>query len=261
MRPKRDCHYAQEPKDGRYACGTFLTATSTMTEDREKVTCRRCTRSGQTYAAVLQKRPRVQNRNPVHWVPAPGATQYPCGVGVDPTRLSSTLASALTCGRCIRFGNTPEQRFWKKVNKDGPNKIGTPCWLWVGALQQNGYGSFWLNRTSIGAHRYSYNLHNGVTLPSHLCACHKCDTPLCVNPEHLFAGTHDDNAKDMAKKQRAPNWDKRAPKENKPLALEMLRGDFTRDEIVAATGFNLNTLRNWYRQGQHLLKRDVRNGK
>lgn len=77
------------------------------------------------------------------------------------------------------------------------------CWLWTGSLQQNGYGrcSFKIFPTNL-AHRASYSLFRGrITKGLHV--LHKCDIKNCVNPEHLFLGTHNDNMKDMVIKQRS----------------------------------------------------------
>jgi hypothetical protein len=91
---------------------------------------------------------------------------------------------------------TIEQRFWKHVEKtDG-------CWLWTGApSRENGYGRFNHNKKSFSAHRYSLELHKGP-IPEGLFACHHCDTPACVNPEHLYAGTPQENMNDMVVRGR-----------------------------------------------------------
>ena len=83
------------------------------------------------------------------------------------------------------FGE-PEVRFWAYVVK-GPG-----CWKWTGSPRSaTGYGSF----NGTGAHRYSYELHNGP-IPKGLVVRHLCHNPSCVNPDHLRIGTYKENAGD-----------------------------------------------------------------
>src|SRR6266567_1582450 len=100
--------------------------------------------------------------------------------------------------RCKRASRVPpEQRFWPKVRKT------STCWLWTGMKHYKfGYGFF---QVGIGdrqlAHRISWKIHNGP-IPDGLYVLHKCDTPPCVNPDHLFLGTYYDNMDDMDQKGR-----------------------------------------------------------
>lgn len=89
------------------------------------------------------------------------------------------------------------ERFEKFVYPD-PN---SGCFIWGGACNNWGYGSFGIGRRSMAAHRYAWLL-AGNELPAGLFVLHKCDTPCCVNPEHLYLGTHQDNMSDMARRQR-----------------------------------------------------------
>lgn len=98
-----------------------------------------------------------------------------------------------------------EQRFWSKVNKNGPTMphMDTSCWVWTMGYWRFGYGRFQLNwKKAVYAHRVSWELINGP-IPVGLFVLHKCDNPPCINPAHLFLGTNTDNMRDMASKGRA----------------------------------------------------------
>lgn len=96
-------------------------------------------------------------------------------------------------------GLTPEERFWLRVNKLGPDE----CWPWRGAQATKGYGFFYAGGKKIHATRFSWSLNNGLEWPVGLICCHSCDNPPCVNPSHLWAGTIRDNAIDMSRKGRS----------------------------------------------------------
>ena len=82
----------------------------------------------------------------------------------------------------------------------------TGCWIWMGpvwAKNQNFcYGRVNTDGKAITAHRAAYELFVGP-IPKGMFVCHRCDTPLCVNPTHLFLGTHEDNMRDMVAKKRS----------------------------------------------------------
>jgi hypothetical protein len=99
-----------------------------------------------------------------------------------------------------------EDRFWSKVNKDGPIHplLGTACWVWTRARTGFGYGKIGRGlreRRTIDAHRLSWEIHHGPVPPG-LHVLHKCDNPPCVRPEHLFTGTRSDNMSDAESKGR-----------------------------------------------------------
>ena len=81
------------------------------------------------------------------------------------------------------------------------------CWLWEKATNGTGYGVFRIGsltdgtRKQVTAHRLSYELHKGA-VPEDLYICHKCDVKLCVNPDHLYAGTHAENTRDAVERGR-----------------------------------------------------------
>jgi len=92
-----------------------------------------------------------------------------------------------------------EERFLEKVCPD----VNSGCWLWSGFLGRGGYGQFRASDKTQPAHRFSYEFYNGLSIgDKSMCVCHKCDTPSCVNPNHLFLGSFQENMDDMKRKGR-----------------------------------------------------------
>lgn len=101
----------------------------------------------------------------------------------------------------MAYGPTPksaEERFWARVHKtDG-------CWYWGGVHFGNKYGLLMVDGKNKTSHRFSYEIHKGE-IPVGGIICHTCDVRNCVNPEHLYCGTHEDNTRDIIERKRFGN--------------------------------------------------------
>ena len=114
-----------------------------------------------------------------------------------------------------------ETRFWKKVDK---STSAHGCWLWTGATTNYGYGVIGRGRRREGiarAHVLSYEWAYGP-VPAGMVVCHDCDTPACVNPEHLFAAPQTENIADMNRKGRGIPPPRKAREANPSAKLDYL---------------------------------------
>jgi hypothetical protein len=121
-------------------------------------------------------------------------------------------AKAVPCTpKEIKLTPADEARFWSKVNKDGPMMphMDTPCWVWTAGKFSDGYGQMWAGGKNYRSHRIAWALINGeISKDGSLCVCHKCDIPVCCNPNHLFLGTTAENMRDRNSKGRQATGDK-----------------------------------------------------
>lgn len=118
-----------------------------------------------------------------------------------------TCASQLWIDRAI----AQSSRYWRKVNKDGPESptAAGNCWLWTCGKDADGYGKFAITaprgempkQKHVRAHRVSYAMVHGP-IGDDSVVMHACDTPACVNPLHLTLGTQADNRIDCGNKGR-----------------------------------------------------------
>lgn len=117
--------------------------------------------------------------------------------------------------------------FWEKVQKTDT------CWIWTASKRYKGYGAFcWKDGTTYlngRAHRFAYQLLVGP-IPDGMFVLHKCDVPACVNPEHLFLGTNQDNVDDMMRKGRHVSGGTYGPG-NYKRGTEHWRSKLTPDDV------------------------------
>lgn len=98
------------------------------------------------------------------------------------------------------------ERFWEKVEIRNSDD----CWLWRGALSSHGYGNLGSgDGKTLRAHCVSFELAYGG-LPPGCVICHRCDSPACVNPNHLYAASQAANLGDMAAKGRSAHGERSA---------------------------------------------------
>ena len=90
-------------------------------------------------------------------------------------------------------------RFWLHVDKSGE------CWIWIGSIMNNGYGEIGISHNkkhrNVSTHRFSWIISHGA-IPDKKYICHTCDNKSCVNPDHLYVGTHSDNIRDAVIRNR-----------------------------------------------------------
>jgi hypothetical protein len=134
------------------------------------------------------------------------------------------------------------------------------CWLWLGRLNEWGYGVFRENGKTTLAHRSSWIAENGE-IPKGMLACHLCDIPACINPEHLWLGTDLDNSSDCIKKGRNrqlaggkhPNASMTEDQAKEAIFLISKRDDGEIAEIIGCTKNAVNLIRR-NRTWRHLAR-------
>jgi hypothetical protein len=169
-----------------------------------------------------------------------------------PARLevkSNPLRTSL--GKSWQRMNTPEklaaiitpaklEQFWSRVTKGGKDD----CWEWCGAIgKTRGYGMFQFGGSPVAAHRASWMIHKGV-IPADIYVLHRCDNPPCVNPNHLFLGTNQDNYDDRDAKGRVAHGERAAKaKLTESQVLAIRKSDESDAALGRVYGVHASTIR------------------
>jgi len=118
------------------------------------------------------------------------------------------------------------------------------CMIYMKKLNKKGYAQSSKNNKTVEGHRAAYEARFGP-IPKGMCVCHRCDTPSCVNPDHMFLGTHRDNTLDASKKARLAHGEKHKKSkltDDQVRAIRRETGSY--DEIAKAYGVCSGTIRN-----------------
>ena len=107
------------------------------------------------------------------------------------------------------------------------------CWIWMGTTLPHGYGTITLDKRKRYTHRVAWECSNGP-IPDGLRVCHRCDTPQCVNPAHLFIGTAKDNTQDSVAKGRMPHGERHYGSLFTDADIRNIRSDSRMQKEIAA---------------------------
>jgi len=138
----------------------------------------------------------------------------------------------------MKLTEKQSQRFWSKAKVGRKNK----CWNWKASKTNDGYGRIQVNKENWLAHRLSWTIHNG-RIPKGMHVLHKCDNPACINPSHLFLGSHLDNMRDKTKKGRGAKGEKHGrSKLTKEQAIKIFYDTDLQKNIAKKHGINSVTV-------------------
>jgi hypothetical protein len=165
---------------------------------------------------------------------------------------------------------TPDvrDRFWKKVDRSGGPDA---CYWWTASKQTDGYGQFGIEGGNYRAPRIAWVIDNGRDIPDGKFVCHRCDNPACVNPNHLWLGTHTANMRDKSEKGRCGATGARGDRngsrtkpESRPRGEASKRAILTEDQVrkiraeYALGGVTQQSLADQYGVSQLTISRIIR---
>lgn len=130
------------------------------------------------------------------------------------------------------------------------------CWLWTASKDLSGYGLIFMNGRLERAHRVTRLINFNEPIPPNLFACHTCDTRHCVNPDHIFWGTHMENMQDMVSKGRCNPPDSRLDK-NPNAKITQTIAEQIREEYVPGVVKQIDLAKK-YGLGQTHISRIIR---
>ncbi len=167
-----------------------------------------------------------------------------CG-GVVSHRWQSRLRQMKTCSNACGAAQRVKLTLAERVERGFTRGAHDECWLWRNATNADGYGVLAVGgRGTALAHRVSYEVYVG-DIPEGLYVLHRCDTPACVNPAHLFLGTHQDNMDDRDKKGRGvqpSGTEHHAAKLNPAIVREIRSSEKSLRELGRLYGVGFRTI-------------------
>lgn len=154
--------------------------------------------------------------------------------------------------RRTTYGNYDEQRrtqsnaSWdERLTEDKwtvtPGPLETDCWIWGRTLNSDGYATIKYHQKAYKVYRVMWERLHGRRIPEGKSALHRCDTPSCINPHHIFIGTQEDNIRDMVSKgrQRAPRG---LTDDQVRQVRAMVRGGMRQSEVMRVMGLDSSTV-------------------